>query len=115
MATATLRFQAQVLGLIEGGLPIDIGWTLPEGVVATRLANVSLPAGVHTNITPPNANTKMVIIVPPAASTNLIAIKGDPGDIGWALRPNLPNIVSWQAVALYLFVTITTTVDIYYL
>lgn len=116
MATAAARFQAQVFGLVEGGLPIDISFTLPEGVVATRLAGVSLPAGVNTQITPPNANTRLIIIVPSPTNTQAIAIKGFPTDAGWTMRPNLPAIIPYQAANVYLFVApASTTVDIYYL
>jgi hypothetical protein len=109
---ASARFQAHADGLVGGDFPVDFAWS-SFLAIGTRQEG-TLPAGDSLFITYPG--TTLVIIVPPATNTNPIVMKGtNPGDVGIALAPHRPTILSVKpippAVSVTVRLTLTTAID----
>jgi hypothetical protein len=88
MATFRAVFQAHVDGLTVGTLsesvPLTIQWSSTS---ATYEVDQVTFAGGNNTLTPPNVNTKLLILVPPAGSTIGLTFKGVGGDTGAQMSP----------------------------
>jgi hypothetical protein len=88
MATMRAIFQAHVDGLTVGSLsesiPITIQWSSTTS--PAEFDQIDLVSGNNT-LTPPSANVKLWIFVPPAGNGVALTFKGVAGDTGIPMSP----------------------------
>jgi len=86
-------FQAHIDGLFLESLPIDLQWTLQNGVYQS---DAQLFASGNTIVTPPS-NTQLILIQPPSTNTVALLLKRVAGDTGYPLSNTMPNVITWNA------------------
>lgn len=88
------RIYGSVTGLPEGTRAVDVSIAAPATAVGDSLT-ASFAVG-FTAVTPP-ANATAALIIPPAANTNPITLKGVTGDTGIPLSRSKPTCLTFVA------------------
>lgn len=88
MATATIKVDGEITGLVTGRKPLSYTLTTSKGTLDV----VTLASGANTVTY--QSGSQLVVVAPPSANTIAMTLKGASGDTGVALHPTNPSQIA---------------------